>query len=245
MTAAAQHCHDLVRDHAKDHYLASLFMADDMRPHALALYAFDAEIGRIARTVSEPQLGLIRQQWWLDTIDGIYQGEVPAHPVAEALANAISHASLPRHALRNLVTAREFDLYADAMPDVAALETYLGQTASALIQLVSLVLAGETAKASAEAAGFAGVAIGLSRLLYERPPRHLPPDMTTGHAMAHARQRLDEARQHIGGIPQSARAAFLPASLTESYLRGAKTTRPPSQFRRQLTMWWKARVNSF
>lgn len=241
MSSAAAHCHDLVRTAGKDRYLASLFAPDAKRPLLLALYAYDAEIARISHLVSDPNMGLIRQQWWLDTLDGIYDGNTPAHPVAEELARAIAAGGLPKHALRRLVTAREFDLYAGPMANLDALETYLGETSSAVIQMASLILAGGAARRSAEAAGLAGVALGLSRLAHETPPRHLPAGMDQVAAIAHARQRLDEARALAETIAPDARPAFLPASLTELYL-----ARPaPSQFRRQMAMWWAARRNRF
>lgn len=245
MTGAERRCHDLVRDQAKDHYLASLFMPDGKRGAVLALYAFDAELARIPRSVSEPQLGLIRQQWWLETVVGLYAGQVPSHPVAEALASAIQRSTLPRQALETMVTARAIDLHPEPMPDIEGLELYLGQTSSALIQLVALVLAGPAARAAAEAAGLAGVAIGLARHLCQPPPRLLPAAMSETVAIAHARRRLAEARAASSAIPAAALPAFLPASLTGLYLSAASAARPPSQFRRQLTMWWRARANRF
>lgn len=233
---------EAVRDGDKDRYLASLFAPDGKRPHMLALYAFNLEIARIRDVVSEPQIGLIRQQWWLDTLDALYASEPPDHPVAQALQGTISEGNLPKHALRNLVLAREFDLYADPMPDLESLEAYLGETSSALIQMAALILAGERANACAEAAGLAGVAYGLARLLAAgMADRYLPKGMTQADAKAHASRRLTEARALLPRLPQDALPAFLPVSLTGLYLSGGM----PSQFRRQLTMWWAARRDRF
>lgn len=245
MTAADDHCANLVRAADKDRYLSALFAPDSRRPHLLALYAFDLEIRRIREAVSEPQLGLIRQQWWLDTVDTIYGGEVPAHPVAQGLSRAVEAGHLPKHALHNLVQAREFDLYADPMPDLASLEGYLGETAATLIQMAALVLAGTDAGRCAEAAGLAGVALGLSLLLQQQPLRHLPPGMDLAAAVSHAQDRLAAARRLRHTIPEPALPAFLPVSLTELYLAGARRRRSPSQFRRQWTLWRAARRNQF
>ncbi len=241
---------DQVRTHDRDRYLASLFAPDDARPHLFALYAFNAEIARIAAQVSEPQLGLIRQQWWLDTLAAIYEGQGAAdHPVASALAATIAANRLPRLALETLITAREFDLYDDPMPDAAALETYLGHTQSALMQLAAIILCGADAVAASEAAGLAGVAYGAGRLLaLHAPPKFLPRDWIDEageeaarlRLAAHARSRLQHARDHLNKLPRAALPALLPASLTERDLRGGA-----SQFRRQLTMWWAARNNRF
>lgn len=251
MTAGADYCFDLVREGDKDRFLSCLFAPDDKHPHLLALYAFNLEIMRIRDVVSEPQIGLIRQQWWRDTVDGIYEGSIEAHPVAEPLARAIEAGNLPKHALHNLVTAHEFDLYADPMPNVTQLEGYLGETSSALIQMASLILAGSAAQASSDAAGLAGVAYGLSQLLRNPKRRNdfLPPGMDVNAAASHAKMRLAEARSLRATIPPEALPAFLPASLTELYLR--KTLRAPdsftevSQARRQLALWWSARRDRF
>ncbi len=251
MTAADDHCFELVRSGDKDRFLASLFAPDSKRPHLLALYAFNLEITRIREAVSEPQIGLIRLQWWRDTIDGIYEGTVAGHPVAEPLARAIEAGSLPQHALLNLVTAHEFDLFDDPMPGLTQLEGYLGETSSALIQMAALILAGSAAQSASDAAGLAGVGYGLSQVL--RDPRHrgkfLPPGMDVKAAAAHAEKRLNEARALRPSIPHEALAAFLPSSLTNLYLR--KTLRNPenltdvSQARRQLALWWSARQDRF
>jgi phytoene synthase len=247
----SDHCQELVAKADKDRFLSCLFAPRDARPHLFALYAFNVEIARVRETVSEPQIGLVRQQWWLDTIDGIYVGQTADHPVAQALALAITKVDLPKHALRNLIIAREFDLYDDPMPTLADLEGYLGETSSSLIQMAGLILG----KGAAEAAGLAGVAFGLAGVLRLRQPRYLPRDMVQGlgemetinQLCIHARKRLTEARALHGNIPPLALPAFLPASLTELYLRRIERggSLEVSQFRRQFTLWWAARNNRF
>lgn len=250
----SDYCQDLVRAGDKDRFLANLFAPDTKRPHLMALHAFDLEIARVRQAVSEPRLGEIRLQWWLDTLDAIYAGETAAHPVAEALARAIAAGSLPKEALRNLILARRFDLYDDPMPSLAALEGYLGETSSAPIQMAALILAGPQAQAAAEAAGLAGVAYGLTGLLRAaRGRNYLPPDMDMADAIRHARRRLAEARELAARIPSAALPAFLPVSLTDLYLDrldrlGEKTltaVADVSQFRRQWRLWWMARRNAF
>ena len=245
------HCEELVRKGDKDRYLSCLFAPEATRPHLFALYAFNIEIARIRDTVSEPQIGLVRQQWWLDTIDGIYASRTPDHPVAQALAQAVTKGDLPKHALHNLIIAREFDLYDDPMPTLSDLEGYLGETSSSLVQMASLILG----QGAAEAAGLAGVAFGLAGVLRLQNPRYLPYDTVQRHGeketinqlCTHARKRLAEARALIANIPAPATPAFLPASLTELYLSRIERGNnfEVSQFRRQITLWWAARNNRF
>jgi 15-cis-phytoene synthase len=247
----SDHCQELVAKADKDRFLSCLFAPQAAQPHLFALYAFNVEIARIREAVSEPQVGLVRQQWWLDTIDGIYVGRTPDHPVAQALVKAIAKGDLPKHALENLVIAREFDLFDDPMPTLADLEGYLGETSSSLIQMAALILGA----GAAEAAGLAGVAFGLAGVLRLQKTRYLPTDMiqnlgereTIAQLCAHARKRLKEAQALQGNIPAPAMPAFLPVSLTKLYLsrieRGG--TLEVTQFRRQVTLWWAARNNRF
>jgi len=222
---------EIVRAGDRDRYLSTLFAPDDKRDCLLALYAFAVEVARIPSLVSEPQIGLIRLQWWHEAI------ETPAtgHPVAEALA-ALKLPAAPLHAL---VTAHEAELYREPFPSVTAIETYLGETDSAVIQLAALILVGEDARHCAEAAGLGGVAFGLARLLHDPKRVTLLPEGFD--ARAHAAKRLAEARAAAGNIPAAAFPAFLPISLTDLYLRA----RAPSALRRQFTLWNAARRERF
>ena len=241
-------CLALVRRHDHDRFLSTLFAPDEVRGALLALYAFNVEVTRIRDVVSEPSLGLIRLQWWRDTVEGLYAGGSGAgHPVAEALDGAIMAGGLPKQALLDLITAHEFDLYQDRMPDVTALEAYLGETSSRLIQMAALILDKAGALKASEAAGLAGVAQGLVSILGD--PRHrgpfLPESMDVTAAIAHARKRLGQARALLPSLPKSVLPAFLPMSLTETDLK--QIAKAPdaalsvSPLKRQLLMWWTAR----
>ena len=244
---ADTYCTELVRSADKDRYLASLFAPDDKRPHLMALYAFSLEVARVREIVSEPAMGEFRLQWWRDTIDNIYAGEVPDHPIAQALAGAVEAGGLARDGLLNLIEARAFDLYDDPMPSVPALEGYLGETSSTLIQMAALILSGPDAASAARAAGHAGVAYGITGLMRALPihrsrgqcfiPRDLleKSDLTATDVIAGkrtaaiqialrelrqiARQHLLDAREASGEVPGSSLPAFLPLTLVDLYLR--------------------------
>ena len=53
-------CAAAVREHDPDRYLATLFAPAAAREALFALYAFDHEIARVRRVVSEPMAGLVR-----------------------------------------------------------------------------------------------------------------------------------------------------------------------------------------
>lgn len=244
--AVAEHCFDLVRSADKDRFLASLFIPDEHRNHVLALYAFNIEIGRVREIVSEVAIGEIRLRWWSDAIKSIYSGDVPGHPVAQALARAIEKGALPKAPLANMIEARTFDLYDDPMPTLNDLEGYLGETSSMLIQLCASLLAGREAEACTDVTGLAGVGYGVTGLLRSLPIHrargqcYIPKELLAKHGLAPAhllagrddmalapvladmrslaRRRLAEARARVAKVPKPALPAFLAVSLADLYL---------------------------
>ena len=107
---------------------------------SFALHAFDCEIARIRRNVSEPLPGEVRIQWWRDTIES-GSGESLGHPLARSLFVAIERYALPKQAFLDLLDARIFDLYDDLMPSWSDLEGYCGETSAALVRLSAIILA--------------------------------------------------------------------------------------------------------
>ncbi|MBB3389467.1 phytoene synthase [Rhizobium sp. BK275] len=159
----------MLRDTDRDRYLACLLSPEAKRGALAALYAFNAELARIRDLVHEPLPGEIRMQYWRDLLEGNAHGSTEANPLAAALLTAVETHRLPRQTLVNMIEARIFDLYDDPMESRTSLEGYAGETASALIQLASLVLSPEDATKSADAAGHAGVAQAISGMLLLMP----------------------------------------------------------------------------
>lgn len=148
-------------------YLAALSAPLATRPALLALLAFDAEISRIPQMVSEPMLGRIRLQWWLDVLPGMSGGRAPGHPVAQALAPI----SADTQALRALVEARNFDFDGDftAASEVLA---YAQATGGALQALVLAQLGVDDLGANAAARDI-GAALTLANLGHDEQAREL------------------------------------------------------------------------
>jgi 15-cis-phytoene synthase len=226
----------LVREADRDRYLATLFAPDDKQQDLFALYAFDAEIARVPNLVSEPQIGEIRLQWWLDTLEAIEKGHDPDHPVALAFAAVIRKYALPIEHLGNLVEARRNDLYADQFPSALAVEAYIAETEAALMQFAAIILDRTSAAGAATLTGSAGTAFGLARLFARAEPnsRFIPPGETVVTMRELAAKRMGEAKNEY--IPDVLLPAILPAALTELYLSG-KT----SALRRQWTIWRAAK----
>lgn len=247
LTAAYTQATADVRRLDPDRFFASLFIPEPARLQVHAVLAFSAEIARVRDVVSSPLPGEIRLQWWRDLLSDLKLADAGAPPLAQALADTIIRCRLPVDAFQNLIDARIFDLYDDPMPSQNDLDGYLGETASALFRLSSLILADGGEAGAADLAGHAGVAYGLTGLLRALPfhaskgqiylpadllARHgvAPSDITDGKATPGLLAALAElrvlARDHharalklLKDAPTSVRPAFLPLALVPALLK--------------------------
>ncbi|MCC2609828.1 phytoene/squalene synthase family protein [Neorhizobium petrolearium] len=241
-------CLAMLRETDRDRYLACLLSPEDKRGALAALYAFNAEIARVRDVVREPLPGEIRLQWWRDLLEGNAQGDSGGNPVAVELLGAIEKYRLPRQTFVDMIEARIFDLYDDPLTDRHALEGYAGETASALIQLASLILSPDDAARSADAAGHAGVAQAIAGFLLLMPIHrrrrqlYLPLDILSATGLdrdtfldGEDKPRISAAieafaglgLEHLararkaGAVPASVLPAFLPVALAGPVLRQA------------------------
>jgi len=163
----------IARDGDLDRYASALFAPGACREHLFALYAFNVELARIGEQVSEPQLGEIRLQWWRDALDRASSCETTGQPVADAIGFAVRECKLSQQSLAGLIDARHFDVSVKIMPDTAALDDYLANTAGVLFKLASEVcMAGGRAaepRVLDAAVRAAGIAYGLTGLMRALP----------------------------------------------------------------------------
>lgn len=160
-------CAREVRQHDRDRFLVSLFVPAGRRELAFALAAFNNELARARETVSEPMLGAIRLQWWRESIAGLAEGDVRAHPVLTALAAPVREGLVAATGLLALIDARERDLDDVPYPDMTAYRSHAAATGGAFAALLAAVIGApdERTHAAATAAGTAYALVGQLRAL--------------------------------------------------------------------------------
>lgn len=251
----------------RDRYLSTLYAPEDKRGALMALYAFNAEIAAVRDRIREPLPGEVRLQWWRDVLAAGTIEAAQGHPLATALVQAVQAHALPVKALQNMLDARIFDLYDDPMPSRGDLEGYLGETASALIQLAALVLEPKAAPSVAELAGHAGCAQGIAGLLRLLPLHrargqcYLPADVLTAAGttadsiisgadrdaaarvvnvmVALGREHWAAFQRGANGLPASLRPAFLAAGLAPAYLGSIATAGEAALIKPADTAQWR------
>jgi NADH dehydrogenase [ubiquinone] 1 alpha subcomplex assembly factor 6 len=244
VNAELSYCAELVRKAQRDRYLATLFAPAAAREALFALYAFDHEIGKVRHVVSQPIAGVIRLQWWRETLDAIEQARPPAHPVAEALQSALRAGPGCRAYLDAALDARERELEDPPLTDLGALEQQLEGSSAAIVQAALLIL-GTRGAAALEVGRRVGVAVGLADRL-----RHLESDRRHGRVLlpiaelarhgidpeaaadpgqdlaplvaaiaGRGLEHLRTARAERRSVPSAALAALLPGTLAGEHLR--------------------------
>jgi phytoene synthase len=234
---SAAFCAELVRTHDFDNYATTLFAPLRYRRALLALYAFNVEIVRVREQITQPLPGEIRLQWWIDMVSGAGHGGVEGNPVAAELLLAIRDHGLPVELLSRLIEAHQFDLYNDPMPDMTALERYLGDTSCALFSLASRVV-GHRSDETDHLARHAGLAGGMARVIAKfgfdasRRQSYVPLPLLEQHGVdleqmfagrdtpslrAAIGKLADEARSHLEvalgllpNLPPQSRGVYLP-----------------------------------
>ena len=124
----------LVRRVDPNRWLASRFIPDaQARADVIAVYAFDHEVGRAPKVVSNAILGEIRLTWWADAVAEIFEGRaVRRHPVTLALSDAIGRRGLPREPFDRLIDLR-FPELDQTPPDRAAVAEQGMRLAAAIL----------------------------------------------------------------------------------------------------------------
>ena len=72
-----------------ENFLCTLLLPEKIKSKAFGLRAFNIELARVQDNVSDPLIGEMRLQFWSNTIDSLYKGTIPEHPVAIQLYKVI------------------------------------------------------------------------------------------------------------------------------------------------------------
>lgn len=203
MSMALSYCANLVRQQDPDRFLIALFAPAAAREALWALYAFNYEIARTREVVSDTTLGLIRLQWWRDSLDEIYRNETPRrHEVLTPLAVAIQTYNLPKDLFFNLIYAREFDLENVAPANMQGLLHYADFTTTPLNTLAQIICADSDTDETVKAVSVNYALAGLIRSVPHHVSMHrcmLPEDVL--HAFGMTPQKLFDFNQK-SALPQ-------------------------------------------
>ncbi|MBF0129090.1 MAG: squalene/phytoene synthase family protein [Alphaproteobacteria bacterium] len=217
MKTALSYPAEMIRCQDRGRFLTTLFAPSDLREDLFALHAFAMELSQVRIKAREPIARLIRLQWWRDVLGAVDDaGRAPSgHPVAEALAAAVTRHRLSRGPLEGVVDAWEEALERETAPDAPALIA-LAETTCLPLAAPALAILGVDDGRTARAVERVAVAWGMAGLL-----RTAPAPAVAGLA-AGAEALVAEARRDHGRVPRAALPLLLPARLLDGYLERSR-----------------------
>ncbi len=227
MASDLEYCVDQLRQLDRDRFLAALAAPADLRADLMVLYAFNSEVARVREAVSEPMLGLIRLQWWLEAIDEIFAGKPRRHAVVTPLAELVRRRGLSPAPFHRLIAARERDLDADPPQAIADLEAYAAATSGSLVEL-ALEICGiglrprETAMAQHVGTAYALTGLLRATLFHAREKRLMLPQAVLSEAGVATAQLFDLKDQ-----PGLRAAVKQMAETAQGHLAAARKLDPP------------------
>lgn len=204
------YCGDLVRRNDSDRFLISLVMKPPVREALWALFAYNYEIAKTREVVSDTTLGLIRLQWWQDSLAALYDDApkraMPAHEILQPLASVIQAHDLPHKDLSALAYAREFDLENLAPSSLDGMEQYARFTNGPLARLAVKVIGGAQEGEAVEPVAAAYALTGLLRAAAFHAAQersYLPEDIM-------AAQGVEKTAEAVAGRAQKLLAQAAP-----------------------------------
>lgn len=227
----------LARTH-RGPYLAALSAPGDKQPGLLALVALHAELARIPSIVSEPMLGRIRVQWWVDVMPSVVRGRALSHPVAQALVPL----GLNLEALRSVVDAHNF-AFEDGMASVAEHVDHAGASGGTLVTLMLSVLDvdGNAVRTSAHDIGTAWT---LAEVL--ATGQRVASSEDAEQLRTQAYEKIRQARIHVQSMAKTQRKALSPVfTLMRLVERQLSNPHAPLGAGAVLSVWWASLSGRF
>ncbi|KAF2744927.1 hypothetical protein M011DRAFT_428126 [Sporormia fimetaria CBS 119925] len=172
--AARQYCEDLIKKHDNPSYVLGAFIPPTGAAvdAYLAIRALNIDLARVADTCSTPTVGMMRMQFWRDTVTKSLDGRPPKEPVAVMIAQAagaLDHysegkAKFSKAWFHRVINTRAMFLGNPPYPDLAALENYAENTYSTLLYLTLSALP-QASITTDHIASHIGKAMGIAAVL--------------------------------------------------------------------------------
>jgi len=184
------YCEEKAARSGSSFYYSFRFLPPERRRAIVALYAFCREVDDVVDEVTDPGVARLKLAWWRSEIAAVFGG-TPRHPVALALAPAVTTFKLPQEYFQAVIDGMTMDLDRNRYLDFAALERYCHCVAG-VVGLVSAEIFGYVEPATRGYARDLGVAFQLTNIIRDvgedarRGRIYLPQDELQDHGVAAA-----------------------------------------------------------
>ncbi|KAH7083773.1 Squalene/phytoene synthase-domain-containing protein [Paraphoma chrysanthemicola] len=188
---ARAYCANLVKTYDAPSHILQTFIPQSSRDAYIAIRAFNVDVARVADTTSTPTIGMMRMQFWRDTVTKALAGSPPKEPVAILLAKAAEDlhersdgkARLSKNWFHRIINTREQHLSNPPYPTLSALESYAENTYSTMLYLTLSALP-QASLTTDHIASHIGKAMGIAAVLRGIPLIAFPPQQPLGTSNA-------------------------------------------------------------
>ncbi|XP_003741671.1 NADH dehydrogenase (ubiquinone) complex I, assembly factor 6 [Galendromus occidentalis] len=242
----AAYCADLVKKLDYENYLCTLLLKGDTRRAAFAIRAFNAELASIRDQVTNVTTSQGRFVFWRETINRIYGGVSPQHPVALELLWVLSSAqsTINKQWFSRLIESREANAKNSAFESLTATETYAESSVTPVYYLI-LESQGFKSIDCDHTASHLGKAQGLTNMIRAVPYHaskghcYLPMDLMAKHGLsqerllrapqagleellfevaADAHLHVEKASKELKKLPRAVHDLYLPLICLQDFL---------------------------
>ncbi|XP_046832002.1 NADH dehydrogenase (ubiquinone) complex I, assembly factor 6 [Vespa velutina] len=247
--SSAEYCLELVRKRDYENFLCTLLLPNNIKAAGFAIRAFNVEIAQVEDQISIKHIGIMRLQFWKETLNRIYDGMPSETPVALELHRILQKHKLSKRYFKRLIDARLDKLEKSTFPNIQAVENYAESTVSSIYYLLLEAHGTKNIKAD-HAASHLGKAQGIVTLLRSIPYHAqkrvivLPEDILMKHNISSEsvlrnvkNTALNDvifevascAKQHVEeaislNTLQESKSIFLPIICIENYLEELRKT---------------------
>lgn len=232
----------IARTYAPDLYLTALLAPASRKPPLIAMAAFLGDLQKIVLTVSDPTLAEIRLQWWRDALSsGLTDGTMSGRPTADAVIAVARAHQLPFDGFDRALDARVLDLYADPLPNEAALDAYCDATFGHAFGVALAVLGTPSTSSSTPFVSDAARCYGRARLLCQTaalvargrapllgsvPSQRQQFEALVSDNSPDIRSRYDTIKSRWRNASAAERLCCLPVVLVPAYLKALDAVGP-------------------
>jgi phytoene synthase len=214
----------IVQIQDSDRFFLTLLEPFETHESIWALLAFYYETARTREMVTDTTIGLIRLQWWKDSIKQFYeQGVVPPHDVMISVCDAIKQYNLPQELLSDMLLAREFDIEDRVPSNFEGLLNYIRLTQVPLYKLIQMIIGDTSSDIRFIAESYGLIGLLRSFVFHARQRRcYLPADRIGNIEDIFAFKNIDSLKPLVKEICEYARDNLNQFKSDHKFFKGMK-----------------------
>ena len=137
---AIDYCRQKAAESGSSFLAGFRFLPERQNQAMTVLYAFCRELDDVVDDCSDAQVAQTTLNWWRVDLAKVFNGEMPEHPVNQALREIVANFSLPHDELAAIIDGMQMDLEQARYSDFENLKLYCHRVAGVVGRLIARIL---------------------------------------------------------------------------------------------------------